>query len=88
MGDHRPGEGHRGQVPSQLLTQHRHLDQAEPKTTLVIGALDGRPTLFCHGRPQRVIAMPTAVGHLSHSGRRTGIVEETRSRVAQRNLIL
>ncbi len=89
MRHHGAGEGHGGQVASQLLAQHRHLHQAQPETSLVVRALDRRPSLLGHGRPQVVVEMalgrrpPPGRGSIGHApSRRLG------AGVAQRDLVV
>ena len=74
-------------MTSQLLAQHRHLDQAEPEAAVVGRALDRRPSLLGHRRPQVVVEMAILGGHLPDAGGRAGTVEEARRRITERDLV-
>ena len=55
-------EGDGGQTAPDLLAQHGGLDQAHPEAALVLGDLEGQPTLLGHGRPGGGVVAGRGVG--------------------------
>ena len=74
-------------MSAELLAQHGDVDHAEPEPAVVDRALDRRPTLVGHGRPQLAVEVAPTVGHGAHPVRGTATVEEGGGRVLQRHLV-
>ncbi len=93
LGHHRPEEGDGRRPASQLLAEQAHLDHAQAEPPIVLGLLDGQPSLVHHDLPQMAFEVPVGRHRLgqahegSHPLGRGVIVEHAVGRIPQVHLI-
>ena len=75
-------------MSTELLTQHRHLDEPHSEATRCLGALDAGPSLLGHLRPELPVDPLGPVRCLANTTKRCARVEQCGGCLPERFLVV